>query len=358
VLTIQTLTTLANIDTSPVVSLFLPTAPSTSKTLESPTHLNNLLRDARAELAKRGMSSGDIDELLSPVIDHTNRPDYWQHQDHGLALFVSRAGVFEVKVSGTVGPGVFVGDYAEVTPLLPHLNNLTRYALLCASEGEVSAYIGDAAGLTPHQVPYLPNSLDDIASDDNYENPVSASPPARPNTGSHNMSNAQVFGDAPPEWREKVRNTFAADIASAISRDSELSGLPLVVIADEKLAGLLGKWLTVEAVDTSHPTSMSTQQRHERSLALLPSTPDNSAVDAIDEAARRLNTGEAVASDSAEIAVLAGQGRVETLVVTAEESNSTISESVLATLRHGGDLVWAGGSDRLSGHHTVALLRY
>lgn len=356
-LTTHTLSTLAAIDSSPVVSVFVPTQPSSAKTLESETHLANLLREARAALAESGMSDDDVESLLSPIINHTSQPDYWQHQDHGLALFVSTAGVVEVKVSASVDPRVYVGDQAEVTPLLPHLEHPGSYALLCASEAEVSVYVGDASGLTERQVAGLPQSLDDVASDDNYENPVSASPPARPNTGSHNMSNAQVFGDAPPEWREKVRQTFAADISAAITGDAELSALPLVMIADEKLAGHLGKTLSIAAKDTSHPDSMDIRQRQERSWSLISSHLGHSSA-VLDEAARRLNTGEAVASDLAEIQVLSDQGRVETLIVTTSKASATISASTLATVRNGGDVLWAGDSKELGGHDAVALLRY
>jgi hypothetical protein len=58
--------------------------------------------------------------------------------------------------------------------------------------------------------PDLPQSLDDVPGASDYENPVQASPVARPRTGAMNIGNAHVYGDSPAEWRKGRLVDFTA----------------------------------------------------------------------------------------------------------------------------------------------------
>jgi hypothetical protein len=354
----STLRELAKHDTSPKVSMFLPTSPSSATTQDAATHLKNLLREAMQMLERAGASTSEAEALLADVSATVSDREFWQHQQHGLAFFVSPDGVVQVSVSHSLEPAVSVGDHFDVLPLMPGLVTNSEYALVCASQGEVSVYRGNAAELVEITIPEMPTSLEDVLTDTDYENPVLASPPARPNTGSQNISNAQVYGDAPPEWQAMVRRKFAGKIVSGLSAASDLQGLPLVVIADEDMAGDVAEEAGAVAVDMTHPTALSVKQRHDVSWGLVQETLDQTRQDRLATMAQRLGQNNDVATDPAEIVQMAKAGRVDKLFVATNSPDAVISDALWSTLGNGGEVFYAGDSDAMPDSGVVALLRY
>ena len=353
-----TLRDLAAHDSQPRVTFFLPTSPSSASTQEGSAHLKNLLRDATALLEGAGLSASDTEALLTSVEKKVSDREFWQHQQHGLALFVSTTGVIEVSVAHTLEPRVVVGEHFDVLPLMPGLTTEGDYRLLCASQDEVSVYRGNAAGLEPITLAGLPTSLDDVLTDADYENPVLASPPARPNTGTHNMTNSQVYGDAPPEWQAMVRRKFAERLTAGLNGSSGLKGVPIVVIADDVLAGELAVALGAVGVDTTHPTSLSEKQRHEISWGLVHDTLDHPHQERLATMAKRLGQQDNVATDPAQVAQMARDGRVDKLFIAHTSSDTTVSKALWLTLGSGGEVFYAGDADTMPDSGVVALLRY
>ena len=345
-------------DSQPRVSFFVPTSPSSASTQEGSAHLKNLLREAQDLLEVAGLSASEAEAPLAAVETKVSDREFWQHQHHGLALFVSPTGVINVSVAHTLEPTVTVGDYFDVLPLMPELATDGNYTLLCVSQDEVSVYRGDAAGLKPLTIPGIPTSLDDVLTDADYENPVLASPPARPNTGTHNMANSQVYGDAPPEWQAMVRRKFAERLTSGLNGSSGLKGVPIVVIADDVLAGEVAVALGAVGVDTTHPTSLSDQQRHEVSWGLIHDTLDRTRQERLETMARRLGQNDAVATDPAEIVQMAKESRVDKLFIAHASPDDTLSEALWLTLGNGGEVFYAGDADNMPSSGVVALLRY
>jgi hypothetical protein len=345
-------------DSQPRVSFFLPTSPSSASTQEGSTHLKNLLREAKDLLEAAGLTASDAEALLDAVEKKVSDREFWQHQQHGLALFVSPTGVVEVSVAHTLEPAVVVGEYFDVLPVMPGLATDGDYTLLCASQDEVSVYRGNAAGLEAVAVPGIPTSLDDVLTDADYENPVLASPPARPNTGTHNMTNSQVYGDAPPEWQAMVRRKFAERLTAGLNGFSGLQGVPTVVIADDVLAGEIAVALGAVGVDTTHPTSLNEKQRHEVSWGLVHDTLDRTRQDRLSTMARRLGQNDAVVTDPAEVVEMAGAGRVDELFVSRVTPDASVSEALWLVLGNGGEVFYAEGTDAMPDSGVVALLRY
>ena len=353
-----TLRDLSAHDSQPRVSFFLPTSPSSASTQEGSTHLKNLLREAKDLLEGSGLSALDAHALLATVEKKVSDREFWQYQQDGLALFVSPTGVIDVSVAHTLEPTVIVGEYFDVLPLMPGFATDGDYTLLCASQDEVSVYRGHAAGLEPLTIPGIPTSLDDVLTDADYENPVLASPPARPNTGTHNMTNSQVYGDAPPEWQAMVRRKFAERLTAGLNGSTGLKEVPIVVITDDVLAGEVAQALGAVGVDTTHPTSLSEKQRHEISWGLVHDTLDRLRQDRLSTMARRLGQNDAAATDPAQVAQMARESRVDKLFIAHAKPDAAVSEALWLTLANGGDVFFAGDADTMPDSGVVALLRY
>jgi len=355
----STLRELANTPPGPHVSLFLPTSPSSDTTQDAALHLKNLVKEAHEKLGDWGLSSAEADAILQPAEKLLSDRQYWQHQRHGLALFLSPAGMLSVSVDHSLEAAAAVGEEFDVLPLMPDLTSDDSYVLVCASQDEVTVYRGSATGLEPITIEGMPTALDDVLTNDDYENPVLASPPARPNTGTHNMSNSQVYGAAPPEWQAMVRRKFAGRIAGSLNGHHKNSGSAMVLIADTDMAGDLAEAIGADAVVATHPESLTDPQRHAASWDAIHPLIDQKRRSTLESLASRLGQNGAVATDLAEVHRAAVEGRVELLAVAVSTPDETVSGALWATVKNGGEVVWAGDGDpTATATGVAALLRF
>src|SRR5262245_38302773 len=76
-------------DSKVCVSIFMPTVPLGDQAQQNPIRLKNLLNNAEEKLKQRGLKTPDITPILEPARDLLKDPDFWKHQSHGLALFLT-----------------------------------------------------------------------------------------------------------------------------------------------------------------------------------------------------------------------------------------------------------------------------
>lgn len=357
-LTHTTLRQLASMNQGPKISVFVPTSPSSDSTMAAALHLKNLLKEAREKLGALGVNGSAVDDLLAPVVALETDRHYWQHQQHGLALFLSPDGLVHVSAHNVLDSAVVVGDDFDILPLLPGLTSDDTYVVVCASQDEVAIYRGSALGLEALTIDNMPTSLDDVLGDVDYENPVLASPPARPNTGTHNMANTQVYGDAPPEWQAMVRRKFAGRIAGSLGASAVTGKAPIILIADYDMSGELAEAIGAAGVDTTHPASLSLSERHAVSWRLVHTTLDDTRQRALKLLAGRLGRNEAVATDLSDIDAAGQHSRIDTLFIATSTPNPEVSRAVWNTLGQGGSLVWAGDATPPLATGAAALLRF
>jgi hypothetical protein len=354
----STLVSLASTTGSPLVSVFLPTAPHSSDTQKGALHLKGLLGQARVLLGEQSTDSRTIDALLEPAESLISDRQFWQHQRHGLALFLSLEGMTSVSVDAELSPSVSAGEHCDVVPLLPHLTPDTEFLVLCVSEAEAQLYRGNSSTLSTLDVPAIPQNLDAVITDEDYENPVLASPSARPSVGTHNMSNSQVYGKAPPEWRSMVQGRFIERVAKGVRSVAGYGKTPLVIIADKDFAGHLASALASDATEMTHPASLSVDARHDRAWSHIEPLHQKSRSDAVERLVVALAHENGALIDLSEIAVAAKEGRVDTLYVSDTQSRPVLSQAIADTVRTGGKVVWAGGLEHPLQTGVGALLRY
>jgi hypothetical protein len=336
----------------------LPTSPSSDTTLDGARHLKNLLKNAHQQLTKSGVSIGEADSVLEPATKLLADRLYWQHQHHGLALFISPSTMVEVSVDHTLEPRAVVGEAFDVLPLMPGLTSDDSHVLVCASQEAVTVYRANAIGLEEITIPGLPNSLEDVLTGDDYENPVFASPTARPNLGAHNMSNSQVYGAAPPEWQAMVRRKFAGRIASSLSDHQGIAGFALVLIADTDLAGDLASVMGADAVVATHPESLTEPHRHAASWEAAKPFTDKKRLGALESLVARLGRGNEVPTNPTAVKQAADEGRVGLIAVATAIPDATISGALWATVKNGGEVIWAGDANPPLTTGVAALPRY
>lgn len=364
------------------VSIFMPTHAAGKEVRQDPIRLKNLLADARTKLVSGGMPEADADSLLEPATAFLEDRDFWQHQTGGLALFIDEKQTDEYRVPLAFEESVIVGGQFHLRPLLPVLAADGHFSVLTLTAEEATLFNASRYELVEDATADLP-SRESVEND--YENPVQASPPARPNVGTANIPNAQVYGDSPPDFRKARLQEFVADVAKATGNVLSATPRPLVLVADAEVGGhfqqvsSLGPLLA--GVVEINANAVDTSDLHSLAYPKVQKRLDSGRMDALNRASEHLGREDSTAtSHIREIVRASHQGRISTLLLhdgepvwghyesetDAFQTGSNFESSgedllgiaAMKTLEHGGE-VHVMSSDELPPEtEAVALLRY
>ena len=125
---------------SPCISIYIPTHKMGSETRQDHIRLKNQLSQAEKMLAERGTDSTDTADLLQPATDLINNQDFWQHQNAGLALFMSPGQFRYYTAPVDFEEQTFVSEQFHIKPLLPLLADDGQFYILAASQNKVGLY--------------------------------------------------------------------------------------------------------------------------------------------------------------------------------------------------------------------------
>jgi hypothetical protein len=376
------LTRLTTSEAAPAVSIFLQTHATGKEVRQDPIRLRNLIGDARSRLIEAGQTEGDADALLQPATDLLEDRDFWQHRSAGLALFLADGQVNDYRVPVAFDDLVVVGHRFHIRPLLPVLEADGHFAVLTLTSESARMYTGSRHELVEDSTAALP-ARESVEND--YENPVQASPPARPNVGSANISNAQVYGDGPPDYRKSLLQEFVADVAKAVDKRLTAHPQPLVLVADAEVGGHFQQAsdqdkLLAGFVETN-PGSLDGRALHELAYPEVKNRLDRERAESLTRAAELLGRGDTTATNQLpEIVRAAHRGQIDTLLLSdcdpiwgaydldadrlesgqafETSGDDLLGVAAIQTLQHGGS-VHSMTAEELPGKvDAVALLRF
>jgi len=363
----------------PKVSLYLPTHRTGAELRQGPIRLKNLLREATEGLAARGLSSREVDTLFEDVARHTlNETDpFWQHRDHGLAVFISPEGTQYVDAPLNFEERVKVGRRFLVKPILPLLMRDSRFYVLEASLDR--AVLHRATRFSMSAVDDERLSIASLYL--GFTEPV-----GQETTRQEADSNARPGAEElPPRGARQEPEKFALSVAKAVGAMLADADEPLVIAADDRLLGMLRQHLQynglVEEGIREHPRSLDAAELHKRAYELVARQLDQTRLDAIKRfEGRAQDAGDSGASSLIQdIVPAACQGRIEALIVSIdavipgvfipeqnqavvarEETDETmdlVDFAIVQTLRHGGK-IYSQPADRNDLPAVGAIFRY
>jgi hypothetical protein len=376
------LTRLTATEAAPAVSIFLQTHSTGKEVRQDPIRLKNLIADARSKLLEAGQTEADADALLQPATELLDDREFWQHQSTGLALFLDKDQLNDYRVPVAFDDLVVVGRRFHVRPLLPVLAADGHFAVLTVTSETARFYSGSRHELVEDTTAGLPERA---LVENDYENPVQASPPARPNVGSANISNAQVYGDGPPDYRKALLQEFVADVAKAVDKRLTAHPQPLVLIADAEVGGHVQQAsdlhkLLAGVVETN-PNSLDTRALHDLAYPEVKDRLDRDRVEALTHAAELLGRGDAAATRNLpDIVRAAYRGQINSLLLSDCEpiwgnydldadrletgpafetaGDDLLGVAAIQTLQHGGSVHMMSEEERPVDADAVALLRF
>lgn len=204
------------------ISLYLETTPITQDVEKSRISLGNLGKQALDQLTAAGLDNNRIKALAEQLDDLAEDDDFWRHQAHSLAIFLTPDTVRTYRLANRLGDIVEVSDRFHLKPLLRSVTFRNAAHVLAVSENAVRL-IEVAADLPASvvQVPGLPAGAADAVNKSTI------------NDRSHSR---RIHGSE----GEKVQLTkYVRRIDAALRPVLAQSDLPLILAGTEPLASLI-----------------------------------------------------------------------------------------------------------------------
>jgi hypothetical protein len=307
----------------PRVSLYLPTHKAGPDLRQGPIRLKTMLRDAAGALEKRGLTARDIDALFADVRSHTESETdpFWQHQEQGLAIYISPERTRYVQAPLHFEPKTHVGRRFLVKPLLPILMRDGTFYVLAASQDGATLFTASRFGMSAVSDERLAVSAAEFVGRTQFTNAVGW------HAASRGGGNAQFhgLGESPQDGMQEQVERYAVAVAKAV--DEILSGLdvPLVIAADDRMLGMLRKSLhykcVVEEGLRTHPGAVGADELRQRAYDLVRERLEEERSAAMERfEARRRGAGSGATARIEEVVPAAAEGRVDSLIVAVEAS--------------------------------------
>ncbi|TBR60135.1 hypothetical protein BLD44_008250 [Mastigocladus laminosus UU774] len=164
-LSIQELKKLVESTEYPCVSLYIPMQKAGAEIRQNPIRFKNLIREAEERLDKMEMRHTDAVDFLQPAKElDTN--EFWQHQDHCLAIFRSPNIFRYYQLPIEFEELVVVSNQFHLKPLLHLINNDGRFFVLALSQDNIRFFEGTRYTIHEIEVENLPKSLEEALNYD------------------------------------------------------------------------------------------------------------------------------------------------------------------------------------------------
>lgn len=156
---------LANYQSDPCVSIFMPTH-RTSEVVQNekqdPIILKTQLQEAEKQLREQGMGKGEAAEFLQPGYDLLQHELFWNNQLEGLAIFIAKGFFKTLTLPLPIKEELVINSSFYISPLMPALTNDEQFYVLVFSKHISRFYLGNAYGMQELNTVVLPQGIDDV----------------------------------------------------------------------------------------------------------------------------------------------------------------------------------------------------
>ncbi len=300
----------------PCVSIYLPTHEAGAEIQQDPIRLKNQLSEAEKQLKQLEAASGesiDVKKMLQPAMDLLENQDFWQHQQAGLALFLSPDSFYYYRLPLIFESFTIVGDRFHTKPLVPLLSEDGQFYVLAASQNQVALYQA-----THHQVRSVdlgdaPSSLEVALRYDDPEESFQGHGTGR--GGSRQVFHGQGSGKD-SENTDILR--FFQMVSDGVEKTLARQSAPLVFVGLDFLFPIYQQaskypHLMENAVDFQ-PDQLSPEEIRDRALKIVEPYFSTNRKEAIEKYGSLLDKNQAT-QDIEQILNAAANGQIETLMI-------------------------------------------
>lgn len=312
------LTKLVEHQNGQIVSIFLPTEKKGADVQQNPIRLKNLVAEAESQLNERGARKKEINQLLQPVRELVDDFDFWQDQQHGLAVYRSTDMLRFYHSPVNFEEMVVISKRPYLKPLIPLISMDGRFYVLALSQNEVKLWRGSVDGLRELHVDDMPASLEEALW---YEYPqkqqqfhTSTSTPAGRGDRAAMFHGHGVGQDDNRDVLVRYFQKIDRSLQPVLHEETS----PMVVAGVDFLHPIYQEINTyphlAEKGIFGNPEAMKPGQLHQQAMAVLQPAFEKNQQEAKEEYRQLVHTEQA-AADVRTIVPAAYYGRVKTLFV-------------------------------------------
>lgn len=322
VFTQQQLRELSEAGSSPCVSVYIPTHRMSREVRQDPVLLRDHLRQIQAQMVQEEVSKRDIDEILAPAEALLQDDNFWQNNESGLALFMSKGFFKQLRLPIEVDDTVVVNEHFHLKPLLPLLTDKLFYIVA------VSQHAPRLLECTQHSCRELPlpkdvalRIEDAIAGEDEHQNTTQRH---SVDTSNPMSAGGSFHGQADIQRKEhEDRMFFLRQLDDGILRTVKHGDLPVVLAGVDSITPFYRrasslKNIVAEEIHGS-PEHVADGDLHQRGVVIM----EVLWQEEIRHLQERFNTAMShdLGSNAVqEVLPAAMQGRVDTLLLPVGKS--------------------------------------
>ncbi len=299
------------------ISLYMRAHRTAPENQQDPIRFRNMLSGAEKDLTGLGMRQPAAHAMLEPARSLGAEKTFWQHQNEGLAVFVTENFFRSYRLPIPFDDLLVVTGRFHLRPLLPFLAEEIQYYLLALSRSSVRLFEGSRAGLGEVALPGVPQGMDEALMGDQIE----AYEQYHVRSGGAGRETALFYGRGEGRDNDTDRvSRYFHRVNDRIQDFLKDRNAPLVIAGVEYLLPLYREANTFPAIlpegITGNVEAMSADELHQKALPLLDPLITKGRREAQEEFHRLLGTGKA-STFTPEIVPASYQGRVSALLVSA-----------------------------------------
>lgn len=259
----------------PCVSIYMPTVEAGAETRQNPIRFKNLIRRAEALLEEQGIDRSEALELLQPAME-LDQTEFWQHQQAGLALFLTRGFQRFCRLPLPVQELVVVADRFHLKPLLPLFTEDSEFFVLALSQKQVRFFQANRYGISPVEVKGMPQSLDEALNyDETAKEGQFRIATSKGGTANSFVQPGEFHGQGSPDRDQHQKDIlqFFQVINDALHPKLRNQTAPLVLVGVEYLLPIYREANTyphlLDAGVTENPEDLKPEELHEQVWPLV-----------------------------------------------------------------------------------------
>jgi len=336
------------------VSIFMPINRKGHETRQNPTRLKNLLREAARKIEALGGSAVEAQKQLFEASMLHDNDDFFADQSDGLALFISPDGSMQkFRVPMELTEHVHVNDRFHLKPLMALFQSNNRFYVLAISQKNMRLLAGDRYELKEIPLPKdTPRSMEEAMKYEDWGRGHHLSPGSQ----GRYAGGIQPFGGhgADASDQESAKNEmrqFLQMVNKGVMEAIGKEGAPLILGGLEYVHPLAREAMMYpHTIKDKGIVRLMDDLRMDELHAMAWEIVEPMFHRAQDAAVDRFNefrTKGLASSNLSEVVPAAVEGRVETLLVSANEHCWGTFERDTRKVRVEQDEKSAGGEDLL-----------
>jgi hypothetical protein len=323
----------------PCISIYMPASPAFPGELEDDPRFDNLVREAESKLRSL-YTPLQASQLIDRCRGEVGQRAFWAQCGLGLAVFCSPQLSMTVCLPQPVSQAVIIADSFHIKPLIPMLQTMGRFQVLCLTRKDVRLLEGNRYEMSEAPLKNVPRTIYEA-----YEREAHLQTAPAKSASANGLQNQP---GQPPTGAMSVERWFQTVDKSVWENHSRHDRLPLILCSVEENHDLFhrvseNQYLQPGGIKLD-PDHVQMNRIREEAWKLIEPAYQELTRKAIDnfQTARAHHAGD---DDPSTVAKSAAEGRVSLLLLEADRNRGgrldadLLDETVETVLKRGGQVM-------------------